>query len=77
MQKIKLDIRLIIRIDQLIYNEMTGSPKMLATKLSISERSVYNYISFMKQELNAPIVYDYHKISYVYFEEWDFKYHKR
>lgn len=56
---------------------MTGSPKTLASKLSISERSVYNYISFMKQELHAPIVYDYNKLSYIYSEEWDFKYHRR
>ncbi|WP_324069367.1 MAG: HTH domain-containing protein [Flavobacterium sp.] len=67
-----MDIRIIIRIDELISKEMTGSPKNLASKLSITERSVYNYIAFMKKEMNAPIVYDYHKISYVYYDEWCF-----
>ena len=32
------------RIDQLIRFEATGSPKALATKLNISERTVYRLI---------------------------------
>ncbi len=55
-------------------NEMTGSPKQLASKLAITERSVYNYIAFMKRELKAPIVYNYQRLSYVYNDEWDFKF---
>jgi hypothetical protein len=54
--------------------EMTGSPKQLASKLAITERSVYNYIAFMKRELKAPIVYNYQRLSYVYYDEWDFKF---
>ncbi|MBP6754649.1 MAG: HTH domain-containing protein [Bacteroidia bacterium] len=69
-----MDIRIIIRIDNLIMNEMTGSPKQLASKLAITERSVYNYIAFMKRELKAPIVYNYQRLSYVYNDEWDFKF---
>ena len=53
---------------------MTGSPKELASKLCITERSVYNYIAFMKRELNAPIIYNYQSISYVYNDDWDFKF---
>lgn len=68
-----MDIRIIIRIDALISKEMTGSPKKLASKLAISERSVYNYVSFMKKELNAPIIYDYSKQTYIYSQEWEFK----
>jgi hypothetical protein len=56
---------------------MTGSPKKLASKLAITERSVYNYIAFMKQELKAPISYDYNKLSYVYTEEWEFKFNNK
>jgi hypothetical protein len=55
-------------------NEMTGSPKQLASKLAITERSVYNYIAFMKRELKAPIVYNYQRLSYVYNDDWDFKF---
>jgi len=69
-----LDIRIIIRIDNLIMNEMTGSPKQLASKLAITERSVYNYIAFMKRELKAPIVYNYQRLSYVYNDNWEFKF---
>jgi len=69
-----LDIRIIIKIDNLIINEITGSPKQLASKLSITERTVYNYISFMKKALNAPIVYDYYRMSYVYNKDGEFKF---
>lgn len=53
---------------------MTGSPKQLASKLAITERSVYNYIAFMKRELKAPIVYNYQRLSYVYNDNWEFKF---
>jgi hypothetical protein len=56
---------------------MTGSPKQLASKLGITERSVYNYIAFMKREMNAPIVYNYQCMSYVYCEHWDFKFNMK
>jgi transcriptional antiterminator len=69
-----LDIRIIIQLDNLIVNEITGSPKKLASKLSITERTVYNYIAFMKKTLNAPIVYDYHRMSYVYNNDGEFKF---
>lgn len=69
-----MDIRIIIRLDNLIVKEMTGSPKQLASKLCITERSVYNYISFMKKEMKAPIAYNYQRLSYVYKEDWDFKF---
>ena len=53
---------------------MTGSPRDLASKLSLSERTVYNYIAFMREELKASIVYNYQKESYVYTDNWSFKY---
>lgn len=53
---------------------MTGSPKQLASKLSMTERTVYNYIAFMKKALNAPIVYDYHRMSYIYNNDGEFKF---
>ena len=53
---------------------MTGSPKQLASKLCITERSVYYYIAFMKNEMNAPIKYNYQRNSYIYNGDWDFKF---
>lgn len=61
-----MDIRIIIRLNELIAAEQTGSPNELASKLNISIRSVYNYIAFMKKEMKAPIVYNYQRQSYVY-----------
>lgn len=69
-----MDIRIIIRLNELINSEQTGSPKELASKLDISIRTVYNYIAFMKKEMKAPIIYDYQRLSYVYEEECEFNF---
>ena len=61
-----MDIRIIIRLHDFIRLEKTGPPKDLGFKLGISTRSLYEYIAFMKQELNAPIVYERQKQSYKY-----------
>ena len=61
-----MDIRIIIRLHEFLLSERTGTPKELAAKLGISERSVYNYIAFMKAEMNAPIMYDFQKGNYSY-----------
>jgi tetrahydromethanopterin S-methyltransferase subunit H len=61
-----LDIRIIIQLHEFVRTAQTGTPKELASKLGISERSVYNYISFMKTDLQAPIWYDNQKGSYSY-----------
>lgn len=69
-----MDIRIIIRLNDLIMNEQTGSPRILASKLGITERSVYNYIAFMKREMKAPILYNSQRLSYVYNSDCDFKF---
>ena len=69
-----MDIRIIIRLNDLITNEQTGRPKELASKLGITERSVYNYIAFMKREMKAPILYNSQRISYIYNDDCDFKF---
>ena len=51
-----MDIRIIIRLDFLIRIEGTGKPNDLSVKLGISNRRLYEYIAFMKCELNAPII---------------------
>jgi transcriptional antiterminator len=56
-----MDIRIIILLHKLLLAERTGGPKELALKLALSERSIYNYIGFMKTELNAPIIYQVQK----------------
>lgn len=53
------------RLDGLIRRKSTGSPRELAAKLNLSERSLYELINQMK-ELGAPITYCQPKKSYVY-----------
>jgi transcriptional antiterminator len=61
-----MDIRIIKKLHDFITNERTGSPKELAEKLGVSERTIYSYISYMKIEMNAPIVFDVQKGNYLY-----------
>lgn len=61
-----MDIRIFIRLHELIVTKQTGTPKELAKKLTISERSLHYYISFMKNEMKAQIVYDKKLATYLY-----------
>jgi len=61
-------INKILRINTLVKLRATGSPRELANKLGISERSVYEYINNMK-ELGAPIAFSYSHNSYIYYHE--------
>lgn len=61
-----MDIKVIIRIHDLICIERTGRPKELSQKIGISIRTLYEYIAFMKNELRAPITYNKNKESYAY-----------
>jgi biotin operon repressor len=63
-------INKILRINTLVKLRATGSPRELADKLGMSERSVYEYISNMK-ELGAPIAFSYSHNSYIYYKEGD------
>lgn len=63
-----MNIKVVIRIHEMISLENTGKPGDLAELLDVSERTVYNYISFMREELNAPIEYSPVKGSYYYVE---------
>lgn len=64
-----MDIRVIIKIHELIRTKRAGNSEDLADRLGVSVRTVYNYITFMKLELNAPIIYDAHNKKYRYERE--------
>ena len=72
-----MDIRIIIRIHNLVHIQQTGSPKSLAENLKLSERMVYHYLNYMKLEMNAPIVYNFKKQSYCYTEDAGFCFVRR
>lgn len=61
-----MDIRVIIKLHHKIVLQKTGTPKDLAHSLEISERTLYNYVLYMKEELNAHIVYDTYNKTYKY-----------
>ncbi len=69
-----MDIRIIIKIHELILLEFTGNPKSFADKLGVSERTIYNYLEYMKTELRAPIVYNSLKKSYCYDGECELRF---
>jgi hypothetical protein len=61
-----MDIRKIIVIHELIRKQRTGKPKVLASRIGVSERTVYHYIRFIKTELKAPVKWYAMKETYVY-----------
>lgn len=74
-----MDIRKIIIINKKIQNQHTGSPKQLAQKMNLSERTIFIYLNFMKKELKAPIMWDHINCTYYYEENGslDFLWNKR
>lgn len=64
-----MDIRVIIKIHELIRAKRAGNSEDLSDRLGISVRTVYNYITFMKTELNAPITYNSQNKKYRYERE--------
>ena len=61
-----MNILIIKKIHSMILSKSTGKPKELALKLNVSERTIYNYIHFMRSELKAPIKYNRIKGTYLY-----------
>lgn len=64
-----MDIRIIIKIHELIRASRAGNSEDLADRLDVSVRMVYNYIAYIKTELNAPITYDSQNKKYLYERE--------
>lgn len=60
------------RLHLLIEQEVTGSPKELASRMHVSERLVYNLIEQFK-EYDAGICYDRRRRTYYYCEDFQFK----
>ena len=72
MKKLTKQIAVLERVDQLIRLKATGRPRQLASRLKVSEATVFRIIETMK-ELNAPVCYDLNRQSYVYSEFTIFK----
>jgi hypothetical protein len=61
-----MDIKKIIKVNDLIASGRSGTPRYMADKLGISERMLFHIIKFMKDELHAPIKYDRNKMRYYF-----------
>ena len=61
-----MDIRTIMRLNKLIAQGKTGTPAELAETLGRTERSVYSYIRYMREELDAPVAYNNTQSTYYY-----------
>lgn len=59
-------IERIDRLEKLIHYKSTGSPSELAEKLNISERRLYDYIKYLREDKNQNIVYNAGIRSYEY-----------
>jgi len=53
------------RLHQLIHMQATGKPNVLANKLGLSRRAVFDIINLIKQ-LGAPVEYCIYKQTYYY-----------
>jgi hypothetical protein len=61
-------IKKIQQLIVIIHSGDTGTPKEVASKLSVSERMVFKYVDIIKNEFKAPIKYNRVTKTY-YFEE--------
>ncbi|MCG8329455.1 MAG: HTH domain-containing protein [Chitinophagales bacterium] len=65
MMKLIQQLQQLERLDALIRRKSTGSPKELARKFSVSERTVYNLLEALRQ-MGAEIEYCHTRCSYYY-----------
>ena len=61
-----VDLVKLNRLDNLIRRAATGSPQNLAERLEMSRSSLFELITFLKEEMRAPIVYNKNRPSYMY-----------
>ncbi len=61
-------ITILKRMDQLIGRQSTGGPEDFASRLGVSERTMYNYLAVLRG-LGAPIHFSRSCNSYLYFEK--------
>jgi predicted DNA-binding transcriptional regulator YafY len=56
------------RMDKMIRSQATGKPEEFASRLGVSERTMYNYLALLKG-LGAPIQFSRVCDSYLYLED--------
>ena len=56
----------LLAVDKLIKRKATGQPKELATKLQVSESTVYRILRILKENMGLSIEYSEKQNSYIY-----------
>lgn len=64
-----VDLKKILRMDDLIQRECTGTPEEFARKLNFSRTTFFAYLAYFREELDAEIKYDAYRQTYHYEEE--------
>jgi predicted DNA-binding transcriptional regulator YafY len=65
-------IKQILRLTGFIQRKATGTPMSLAQRMNISESTLYAYLKFLREDLDAPIYYDANRQSYCFSREGTF-----
>ena len=69
-----MDVKRLIVMDGLLSQKSTGKPQVFAAKVNVSERTLYEYLRYMKDELDAPIKYSRSQNTYYYAEQGSFSF---
>lgn len=64
-----VDLKKILRMDDLIQRECTGTPEEFAGRLHFSRTTFFAYLAYFREELGAGIRYDAYRQTYYYEEE--------
>lgn len=56
----------LIRMDSLIQRRSTGTPQEFAKKLELSRSTLFEYLAYMRQDLEVGILYDRYRGTYYY-----------
>lgn len=62
----KVDLMTIFKMDHLIHIRKTGTPAEFAAELGIARSTFFEYMDYMRKELNIVILYDRSARTYYY-----------
>jgi len=61
-----VDIVKLDRMHNLIRRKATGTPDELARRIGLSKSRLYQILSYLREEMHAPIIYNRYNCSYEY-----------
>ena len=61
-----VDLVKLAQIDKLIRRRATGNPDEFAERLEMPRSTLFEHIEYLKEELDAPVIYDNDMLSFIY-----------